>query len=256
MTSAPGASTAFSEYYDRFAEALAGSSAEDVVLGRWLHEQIERITPRDLFVDVGPGDGVRFTAPTLRRFRRGIAVEPDAELCRRLRESLPGLDVIQQPIRDIDPEALGRPILIQMIHVLYCEPWDADFWWDILRGCFDRLAPGGALLVVLQAPESGMNRLHQHFTGYLFDLPAVLQRFAAERPGARVEITNLDAPKIVPDRATACAIARLMISYKDLPSSPGDDDLAAYVDAAFHRPAEGRYVMHDATTAAAVWKMA
>lgn len=65
-------------------------------------------TPRDLVVEIGPGEGA-LTAELARRAGRLVALEIDPDLVSRLRARLPGVEVIEADARGWDYGALTRP---------------------------------------------------------------------------------------------------------------------------------------------------
>lgn len=64
--------------------------------------------PRDLVVEIGPGEGA-LTEDLARRAGRLVAIEIDPALARRLRARLPGLDVREADARTWDYAGLVRP---------------------------------------------------------------------------------------------------------------------------------------------------
>jgi 16S rRNA (adenine1518-N6/adenine1519-N6)-dimethyltransferase len=65
-------------------------------------------TPRDLVVEIGPGDGA-LTGELARRAGRVIALEVDRELLERLRRRLPDVEVVHADARTWEYGALQRP---------------------------------------------------------------------------------------------------------------------------------------------------
>ena len=65
-------------------------------------------TPRDLVVEIGPGEGA-LTDELARRAGRVIALEVDRALIERLRRRLPGVEVLEADARTWDYGLLARP---------------------------------------------------------------------------------------------------------------------------------------------------
>jgi len=118
-------------------------------------------TPRDLVVEVGPGEGA-LTGELAARAGRVVALEVDPRLVAALRARLTGIEIVEADARTWDYTALSRP-------------------------------PGGRVLVVGNLPYSVGTAILTALVGArtaIDDMAVMLQREVAERvaaaPGSRV----------------------------------------------------------------------
>ncbi|MER6298742.1 class I SAM-dependent methyltransferase [Kitasatospora sp. NPDC001539] len=164
------------DYRRAFELFLAGTDEKPRTHAR-LSEIAAALPQRRVLLDLGAGEG-RTTAHLARSFDRVIAVEPSAAMREKLRAACPEALVLPEPIdRARPPEPAD---LVHLSHVLYYVP-EGD-WLSTVSRALDWTAPGGALLVVLQNPDSPCMRMAEHFTGARYDLRPLLDRLRTAHP--------------------------------------------------------------------------
>jgi SAM-dependent methyltransferase len=208
---------------------------------RRLDELVQALPERRVFVDAGAGTG-QVTAWFIDRFQRTIAVEPNPSLNAELRQTCPGAEVLPAKILDAEPSAKGDLVLCS--HVLYYV--ERAEWPAHAARMASWLAPGGALVVVLQNHETDCMRMLEAFHGRRFDLSALARDFEAEYGGEyRVERELVPAHVTTPDFAAAYVIAEFMLNLLPLPNPPARAALEAYVRGHFAAPGGGfRFSCH------------
>lgn len=215
----------FLDHTDQKAKAMA-----------WLEHEVNSLASKGVFIDAGAGNG-KLTAWFVPRFEQVIAIEPNPSLERELRAACPTATVIAATIGAAEPPARADFVLCS--HVFYYI--DRGQW----RQTFERLAswlrPGGVLAVALQNHGSDCMAMLRHFTGQLFDLPALARTFEAGADGQyEVRIETVPARIQTDTLASAYIIAEFMMNLLSLPSPPRRAELESYVEQHFRRP-EGGY---------------
>jgi SAM-dependent methyltransferase len=208
---------------------------------RWLDGLVQSLPARRVFLDAGAGNG-KVTAWFLDRFERTIAVEPSPSLSAELRQTCPSAEVLPVPILEAEPA--GRGDLVLCSHVLYYI--ERDEWRANLARMASWLAPGGALVIVLQNHETDCMRMLEAFLGQRFDLAALAREFEEEHGrDYRVERQLVPAHVTTPDLASAYVIAEFMLNLLPMPNPPAKRELEEYVRTHFAGPAGGfRFSCH------------
>jgi hypothetical protein len=118
--------------------------------------------------------------------------------------------------------------LVLCSHILYYI--DAAEWMPNLEKLASWLAPGGALVAVVQNHNTDCMRMLSHFLGCRFNLPELGQRFEALR-GARyrTEIETVPAQIATIDFASAFTIAEFMLNLLPMKNPPTRNSLEEYV---------------------------
>ena len=122
-------------------------------------------------IDWGAGSG-DLTRVLLEKVSTVYAIEPSATLRTALAEHCPAAQIIDGTIMTVEPPQLANVALLS--HVLYHIP-DHEWGAHVMRAA-NFLTPEGVLLVVLKDPDSGCNRMLEHFGAAPFDLFAGLAR--------------------------------------------------------------------------------
>lgn len=117
----------------------------------------------------GPGD---LTRVLLERVPTVYAVEPSPKLRETLAASCPAAHIIDGTIMSADPPCQADVAVLS--HVLYHIP-DHQWGAHVIRSA-NFLGREGVLLVVLKDPDSGCNRMLEHFGAPAFDLFTGLSR--------------------------------------------------------------------------------
>jgi len=158
------------EYAEAFATLLRsyGSRAS-------LYEEVRGLLadlPKDaVAIDWGAGTG-DLTRVLLEKASLVYAIEPSPELRIALAVNCPAAQINTGTIMSVEP---SRPANVAvMSHVLYHVP-DHEWGAHVMRAA-RFLSPDGVLLVVLKDPDSGCNRMLEHFGAAPFDLLAGLER--------------------------------------------------------------------------------
>lgn len=202
----------------------------------WLLRFVESLPRRDLFIDAGAGNGAVMIW-LIDRFRRTIGIDPNPGLLDQFRQLCPQAEPILGTIMDADPGAKADLVLCS--HVLYHIP--RAEWLANLEKMASWLNPGGALVVVLQTPDSGRHRLLSQLTGQRYDLAEVGREFQAvhgDRFTVRIEATP--ARVEVPTFADAVTVTEFMINDYLQEHPRPRAELADYVQQHFARP-DGSY---------------
>jgi SAM-dependent methyltransferase len=220
-------------YHDAFGVFLR-STDQKTNARRWLDDFVEQMPQRRVFVDAGAGNG-QVTAWFLDRFQRTIAIEPSPSLAADLRSACPKAEVLAVPILKADPGCAADLVLCS--HVLYYIP--SNEWKAHVDRMASWLAPEGALLIVLQNPDTDCMAMLNHFLGSRFDLGQVADmvsrdgRYHAKRHlvPAHVTTSRLDEALIV---------AEFMLNLLPMPQPPARQAVKDYVMKNF-RTAEGGF---------------
>jgi trans-aconitate methyltransferase len=221
---------------------LAGTDEKAVTHG-YVTGLVERFPRRTLFLDVGAGQGVT-TRHVGRYFERTIAIEPSAPMRQALRRSCPDAVVLNGPIDEVELDA--RADLVLCSHVLYYVP---DFaWLGTARWILNRVAPGGALLVMLQNPENDCMQRVRHFTDVRLDLSDLAWRLEQNGNGLveSVAMATLPTRYRSTNLADAIDVAEFMINVPALRSRrlPSRQELESYVVRNFSDPQGAICITH------------
>ncbi|MEU6972284.1 class I SAM-dependent methyltransferase [Kitasatospora aureofaciens] len=233
--------TSGTDYRRAFDLFLAGTDEKPRTHAR-LSEIATSLPHRRVLLDLGAGDG-RTTAHLARHFERTIAVEPSAAMREKLAAACPDALVIPQPLdRAAPPEPAD---LVHLSHVLYYVP--QPDWLPTVARALGWTAPGGAMLIVLQNPDSPCMRMAAHFTGVRYDLRPLLDRLRAQHPAHDYALETLALHYRTPHLAEAVDVAEFMVNVADLATldaRPTRAALTAYVQRHFARPDGGYAIGH------------
>jgi SAM-dependent methyltransferase len=225
-----------SEAYHRAFQVFLAHTDQKVNARSWLDGLVQTLPARHVFVDAGAGNG-QVTAWFLDRFERTIAIEPSPSLSADLQRTCPTSEVLPVPILDARIDARGDLILCS--HVLYYVA--RGEWLATMGRMASWLAPGGALVIVLQNHETDCMRMLETFLGQHFDLGSLAEEFdRAHGQQYRVERQLVPAHVTAPDLVTAYTIAEFMLNLLPMPEPPLRRALEEYVRDHFERP-EGNF---------------
>jgi trans-aconitate methyltransferase len=224
------------EGYRRAFELFLAGTDEKAMTHEYLKALVEQLPRRRLFLDVGAGDAVT-TRHVGQYFECTIAIEPSAPMRQALRRSCPDAVVFNEPIDKVQLDAHADLALCS--HVLYYVPDSA--WLETARRVLNWVAPGGALLLMLQNPENDCMKMVRHFTGVRFDFPDLARRLEQNGNGLvqSVAMATLPIRYRSTNLADAIDVAEFMINVPALRSRslPSRQELESYV--VRHFSAEG-----------------
>ena len=197
----------------------------------WLHDVINRLPTRKVFIDAGAGNG-EVTKALARHFTRTIAIESNIYFLDQLQHTLPRAEVIGLPILAAQPATQGDLILCS--HAFYYIP--RDEWLVHLERLVSWMSPTGVTIVVLQHRENGcMNMLH-HFFGHRFELREVADAFLVKHEDQYDLATTLGLAHVeTPDLDKAYSVAEFMLNMVDIKCAPTRQAVEAYLHANFRR---------------------
>ncbi len=158
------------EYAEAFATLLRCHGSREHLYSM-VRDLLSGIPPDAVAIDWGAGTG-DLTRLLLERVRTVYAVEPNPKQRETLAAKCPSAHIIAGTIMSANPP--GRASVAVLSHVLYHIP-DHQWGAHAIRAA-NFLSPEGALLVVLKDPDSGCNRMLEHFGAPPFDLFAGLSR--------------------------------------------------------------------------------
>jgi SAM-dependent methyltransferase len=225
------------EYASAFATLLRATD-ERVRIDRLLRETMAHYPAESSAVDWGAGSGA-LTRVLLERFRRVYAVEPSPSLRATLETNCPAAQVIAGTIMSAGPP---EPVEVGIIsHVLYHV---SDHKWGahVIRAA-SFLSPGGVLLVTLNDPDAGPNRMLDHFGAWPFDLYASLEGTVRRHP--EFDFSFVRVPAVIHTRSfeDTVAVARLTLCDRDedaFSRPPTEDEFRRYVRDHFWNEAQGQ----------------
>jgi SAM-dependent methyltransferase len=202
----------------------------------WLTQFVQRLPRREVFLDVGAGNG-KVTAWLTEFFQHTIALEPNPFLRDELVATCGPIEVLSEPIETAQP---SRPADFALCsHVFYYLPQDR--WLGVLDRLVSWLGERGTLAVVLQNHGSDCMAMLDHFLGQRFNLTELGRSFAKVQ-GERCELLLETVPAYITtsDLATAYTVAEFMMNLLPLPKPPTRDDVERYVREHFGQ-ADGGY---------------
>jgi trans-aconitate methyltransferase len=207
---------------------------------QWLDTMVEALATRRTFIDAGAGTGT-VTAWLANRFERTVALEPNASLREELRRACPGVEILPETIMDAKPPEQAELVLCS--HVLYYI--DPKEWPEHLEKMASWVSAQGELVIVLQSPDTDCMDMLAHFHDRRFDLAGAAVQFQTESIGRyRVEIENVPAHVMTPDRESAVTIAEFMLNLLPLPEAPPRKELEDYVTTRFASGDRYRFSCH------------
>ena len=225
-----------SEAYREAFDVFLRHTDQKLTARQWLEQLVGGLPHRGVFIDAGAGEGTT-TAWMAGRFGRTIAVEPNAFLRERLAMSCPDAQVIPHAILDARPEAQADFVLCS--HVFYYLP--DDTWQSNLDQLRSWLAPGGALVLVMQNPGSDCMRTLPGFFGQRASLGDLLKGFE-ESPSAgfTARIDTVPCYVNAPDFETAYKISEFMVNAPPDAQALARSELEDCIRSKFLQP-DGRY---------------
>jgi SAM-dependent methyltransferase len=227
--------------YEALLRSTASSQQSRAALLRHLCARVQPEGPaRALDVGAGSGDGVACLLEHLPGVEL-TALEPDARGRRRLEERFrgrAGLTLAQVPVQRWlrEPAAPSGFHLILLLHVLYHLP--RGTWEEVLTQLAGRLAPSGALVVSLKAPESPCNQMIRHLGGRPADIVAFFQ--AWRPPGHFVVAFTTRWPVQAESLEELEQVLRFMLADVAWERPPEAEQVRRYAREHFQR-GEGRW---------------
>jgi SAM-dependent methyltransferase len=220
-------------YHDAFGVFLR-TTDQKTNARRWLDDFVGQIADRLVLIDAGAGNG-QVTAWLLDRFERTIAIEPNPSLNADLMLACPRAEILSVPILKADPGRVADLVLCS--HVLYYIP-QSD-WETHVQHMASWLVPAGALIIVLQNPDTDCMRMLDHFLGRHFDLGQVADMVARDgRYHAKRHLVPAHVTTSCPDEAYT--VAEFMLNLLPITQPPSREALKEYVMKNFRTP-EGEF---------------
>lgn len=177
------------EYYDRVFTLFIKSTNQKQQAARWLDDFLSRFAPNQLAIDAGAGNGI-LTKQLTPHFAEVIAVEPNPTLLAELATAGDNLRILPDTIEAAVLDA-GRAEFVLCSHVLYYVPQPS--WDSLLQKLLDWTAPGGTIIVVLQAEDTDCMKFFAALRGHGFPIRQCMEAFS-HRPGVEsVEIVRQPA---------------------------------------------------------------
>ena len=146
--------TTFLNYTDQKKKAL-----------EWLLKTIQLLPQRRYFIDAGAGNGL-LTKELSPFFQKTEAIEPSTYLSSLLKQSIPDGSTHLCTIMEASPKLRADFLLCS--HVLYYIP--SNQWLAHIEKMVSWLAPGGHLVITMQAPDTDCMKMNHYFTGLFFDI--------------------------------------------------------------------------------------
>lgn len=202
---------------------------------QWLNGFVEKLPSRQVFIDVGAGNGL-VTSWFTDSFTQTIAIEPNATLRAELKNNCPLIEVYSEGIMEAAIDDSGDFVLCS--HVLYYI--DGTEWMPTLDKLASILSPDGVLVVVLQHHNTECMQMVRHFIGQSFDLFALSQTFQ-NKQGDRYEVAIETVPAHIntTDFNSAYTIAEFMLNSLPMTHPPARKDLEDYLRSYFACPNDG-----------------
>ena len=192
---------------------------------RWLQQVVDTLPIRDVFIDVGAGNG-ELTRAFADAFTRTVAIEPNVYLLNQLQEVIPHAQAIGEPILKAKPAVKGDLILCS--HILYYIP--PEEWLAHLECLVSWMSPTGVVVIILQNRETGCMNMVHHFLGHRFELRQVANKFQHKYRDQYEIITTLDPAHVeTPDFSSAYAVAEFMLNLLPLRDPPRRHDVETYI---------------------------
>jgi len=217
------------QYHDAF-EIFLRCTDQKVKAMQFMDRQVALLRKREVFVDVGAGNGM-LTAHFAKDFERSIAIEPNPSLASELRKQCSEVTVFPIALENVTLESKADFILCS--HVLYYLP--SDSWLRSLEQMAGWLNVEGVLALAVQNPETDCMKMLGHFTGGRFELAGLRETFSARNPGFATSIVTVPAIIRTQLMEEAYAIAEFMLNLLPMPSPPPANELASYVRKYFYR---------------------
>ena len=207
--------------------------------------------PGGAWLEIGPGEGGHITRLRVAsHYDAGVGVEPDLSLHEPLARNVPKLRVIGKLMQDAtDEEILARlPTeadgakrkhfrLAFLQHSLYYVNTEQGVEW--LRRAANLLAPGGAIVAVMQAADSDYRRMFKAMFGVdQTSLEDVTAAFLEAHPGWQVHRISVPAVNRHANFSDALAVADFMLSYLPELGMPPRSAVTAYIEEHFRVPAD------------------
>lgn len=186
-----------------------------------LDKLIKTLPKRNVFIDVGAGNGEitsRYNGRSSElEFAQTIAIEPNSNLCQKLRLNCPNTQIIPQSIEQVNLSTLADFIVCS--HVFYYVYKSA--WLSRLEKLVSWLNNDGLLVLILQNYKSDCMKMIYKFIGKYYNLIALKDRFAKSHPQQYdVTMDFVEATVNVPNFEEAYTIAEFMLNNFTIPKPP------------------------------------
>lgn len=228
------------EYHEAF-QVFLQNTDQKVKARAWLDGFVRQLPKRELFLDIGAGNG-QVTAWYTEAFQKAIATEPNASLRADLLKACPGIEVL--PSKILEAQLPPKGDLVLCSHVFYYLP--GEEWMPSLAQLASWISEEGAAVVALQNHETDCMKMLEHFSGRAFNLAALAEQFRQEK-GAKYEakLETVAAHITTQDLESAVTIAGFILNLLPMSEPPLLRDLEEYVRERFSQPDGGcRFSCH------------
>jgi hypothetical protein len=201
-----------------------------------LGEVIAMLENRRVFIDVGAADGA-FTEWFTDQFERTAAIEPNPLFAALFSERLPGVDLYETSIDEVQLDAAAD--LVLCAHVMFHIP--RYRWLMTAEKMLGWLAPSGALVMFLQSPSTDCMEMLRYFGVEPPNLRELKDEISLHFDGAyETSICELPAHVETRGRNWAHRVAEFMLNCLPPVPSPTRRVFHNYVEDHFRR-ASGVY---------------
>lgn len=218
------------EYAEAFATLLR-CSGERVHLHKFIRGILSNYPKNAHAIDWGAGGG-DLTGLLLEQVRHVYAVEPNADLRAALALNYPAAQVFDGTIMSTIPPTKIDVGLIS--HVFYHVP---DHKWGAYTiHAANQLSAKGVLIVTLKDPDSGCNRMLEHFGAKSYNLYQGLMKVIRVHPEFDFFFTRLPGSVFTHSFEDTLKIARFMMCDRDADAfshEPSEMEFQAYVRGQF-----------------------
>lgn len=201
---------------------------------RWLTDVIDGLPRRNVFVDVGAGDGT-LTREIASRFTRTVAIEPNPDICAELGR-IPGVEVRPSALEGVE-DILGADLVL-CSHVFYLI--EQSRWLDTVRRLTGWLSPSGSLVIGGQSRDSDCKDLGERFLGERRHLGSLAElKPALEAAGFSLSMHHVDSHIDTPDFPSAMKIAEFVLNRSGRAQGLPRGEVEQFVRHHFVQPSGG-----------------
>jgi len=192
---------------------------------RWLSRFVKLLPSRQLFLDVGAGDGT-ITTQLKNKFERTIAIEPNEKLRIGL-QLIPGIEVVGGKLSE--QNMMPPADLILCSHVFYLiEP---SLWESCIHQMTTWLAENGALVIINQSRDTDCRRMFSHFYKDSPHLSSLYDKLKLMRKdGFNVDVDVVNSFITVPNIDDAYRIAEFLLSGRQSRTAPLSSQVRDYLN--------------------------
>lgn len=211
-----------SEYEEAFRTFVSHTDQKIKAL-EWLNRFVSELPARNVFVDVGAGDGT-LTIALKSNFNRSLAIEPNSKFGQRLK-SIAGLEVIEKDLRKIS--GVPPADFVVCSHVFYL--LDESLWLALTEQMMSWLSVTGHLVIVGQSKGTDCKKMVAHFYSKQPDLSLLFKKLRSNKEfESRME--KVPSFIITPDQETAYKVAEFILNGKHAAAAPSSSAVREYLN--------------------------